>query len=83
MGSKLKPVKSGGMNTDMPWLTALSILEKAHSHFKEKRGIGFGKLILMYQSGECKIIPTDQVTPNTSTYRVQIMGSGITVTNPD
>jgi hypothetical protein len=64
---------------EIPWLTALSILEKAHPYFRDKRGIGFGRLILMYQAGECKIMRLETEPSSSSMYRVQVAGSGITI----
>jgi hypothetical protein len=72
-----------GSNTEapaaIPWLTALRVLELAHPHFHQKRGFGFGQLILKYQSGECKISRLDTVPPSANTFRVQILGSAVTV----
>jgi hypothetical protein len=61
------------------WLTALRILGLAFPHFQEKRGMGFGQIIMKYQSGECRITQLETDPPSPDTYRVQIMGSGITI----
>lgn len=71
------------LDLEIPWLTALRILEVAHVHFQEKRGIGFGELIFKYQKGECKITRVETVQGTTDCYRVQIMGSGITIMDKD
>jgi hypothetical protein len=63
----------------IPWLTALRILGLAHPHFQAKRGIGFGKLIMKYQAGECRItrVEGDQADP--FTYQVWVGAHSITV----
>jgi hypothetical protein len=66
-------------NGPVEWLTALRILGLAYPHFRAKRGMGLGQMILKYQSGECKIIRVNTDPPTMNTYRVQILGSGITV----
>jgi hypothetical protein len=71
--------KSHGSGPKIPWLIALAILERAHPYFKEKRGIGFGKLTLMFQKGECKIMSVETTPPNSYTFRVQVAGSGTTI----
>jgi hypothetical protein len=67
---------------EIPWLIALGILELALPHFREKRGIRFGQLIMKYQNGECKITRTEP-SGFAGSFRVQVMGSGITIMERD
>jgi hypothetical protein len=75
--------KSHGSSPKIPWLVALAVLEKAHPYFKEKRGIGFGRLTLMYQMGECKITPLEVTTPGSLAFRVQVYGNGTNISIQD
>jgi hypothetical protein len=68
---------------EIPWLTALGILEVAHPYFREKRGTGFGQLIMKYQSGECKITRMEASLGAAISYRVQVLGSGVTIMEKD
>jgi hypothetical protein len=68
---------------EIPWLTALRILGLAHPHFREKRATGLGQLIMKYQKGECKITRMEASLGSALGYRVQVLGSGITIMDKD
>jgi hypothetical protein len=68
---------------EIPWLVALGILELAYPYFREKRGVGFGQLIMKYQNGECKITRIEASPGSEESYRVQVMSSVVTIMGKD
>jgi hypothetical protein len=75
-------MRGGNLPEEIEWLEALAVLERAYPYFKEKRAIGFGRLIMMYQAGECKITRIQADGQQAPSFRVQVHGSGINITLP-